>query len=476
MSDHFADTAKAVLGQSYGDFEWLIESDGTGPGLDDVHGDLSWVWGDPRVRHEATGIAGGAGVARTSALARALGKYIWVMDIDDVPEVGALGELVAAIEAGGAGWAQGVAVDLTPAGLIEHRLPPGFAGEVSPGAMRRYWGESGGLAVHTVGMLIRNEVLAEVGGWYGLAVGEDTGMVLAISDSVRGAVVQSRTLQYRKWEAQTTATAWCAATRALSRQVIERRGNKATGRMDRIGVCSVVRGCDLVHLDELHDNLAGQPMPWHWYLAAGPALYQAVDAWARADSRISVVETAPVGTRALAKNLALGAAEEEVVLCADPFDACTEPALGELYEAVAAGAAYAIPRAVDLGGDMAEGAGRDIGPGELTGAWYGDPEHWPVLSTWLATTASRLWRVGGHPAVSISEDAYLAALLGRSGAGVLLDGTGVIHRPELAPHASALVGLARARVRRVDTMMFARACSDDQKAQFYDGSPTKTTA
>ncbi|MFF4314451.1 glycosyltransferase family 2 protein [Streptomyces sp. NPDC001507] len=181
------------------EWEWLIQEDGHG---EEVHG---YVPDDARVSFRQ-GRAGGPGVARTMALARAQGEYVKVLDADDQLPPGALGRDLAALEdRPDLGWATSRALDLLPDGSTA-----GFPGDPEEGPIERgtvlgHWTANGFLAqVHPATLFVRRELLLALGGWMALPASEDTGLLLALDAVSRGWFSAEVGLLYRKWEGQVT--------------------------------------------------------------------------------------------------------------------------------------------------------------------------------------------------------------------------------------------------------------------------------
>ncbi|MFF5144407.1 glycosyltransferase family 2 protein [Streptomyces sp. NPDC013157] len=181
------------------EWEWLIQEDGHGEEVQ------AYVPDDARVSFRQ-GRAGGPGVARTMALARAQGSYVKVLDADDQLPPGALGRDLAALEARpDLGWATSRALDLLPDGSTA-----GFPGDPEEGPMERgtvlgHWAANGFRAqVHPATLFVRRELLLALGGWMALPASEDTGLLLALDAVSAGWFSAEVGLLYRKWEGQVT--------------------------------------------------------------------------------------------------------------------------------------------------------------------------------------------------------------------------------------------------------------------------------
>ncbi|MEW2300142.1 glycosyltransferase family 2 protein [Streptomyces sp. NPDC006655] len=181
------------------EWRWLIQQDGAGDGV------LPYVPDDVRVSFRQ-GRAGGPGVARTMALARAEGPYVKILDADDQLTPGALARDLAVLEADPAvGWATSRALDLLPNGTTAGFPGDPEDGPVERGAVLDFWAANGFRAqVHPATLCVRRELLLALGGWMALPASEDTGLLLALNAVSRGWFSARAGLLYRKWEGQVT--------------------------------------------------------------------------------------------------------------------------------------------------------------------------------------------------------------------------------------------------------------------------------
>ncbi|MGA4840549.1 glycosyltransferase family 2 protein [Streptomyces sp. G45] len=184
------------------EWRWLIQEDGQGDVV------RRFVPDDDRVDF-AQGRAGGPGVARTMALARADAAYVKILDADDQLPPGALARDLAALEADRSlGWATSRALDLFPDGTTA-----GFPGDPAPGPIERGallgpWKADGHRApVHPATLCVRHDLLVALGGWMALPASEDTGLLLALNAVARGWFTAEPGLLYRKWPGQATGQA-----------------------------------------------------------------------------------------------------------------------------------------------------------------------------------------------------------------------------------------------------------------------------
>ncbi|MFG2845807.1 glycosyltransferase family 2 protein [Kitasatospora sp. NPDC048296] len=184
------------------DWLWLIQEDGKS---DQV---APYVPDDVRISFRQ-GRPGGAGMARTMALARAEGEYVKVLDADDMLAPGALARDIAALTSNPEiGWTTSRVLDLLPDGSFVgfDQDPP--AGPIEHGAVLDHWKAHDYRAqVHPATLCMRRDLLIALGGWMALPASEDTGLLLALSAVSRGWFTAEVGLHYRKWPGQVTSQA-----------------------------------------------------------------------------------------------------------------------------------------------------------------------------------------------------------------------------------------------------------------------------
>lgn len=202
-------------------WEWLVQEDGQ-TGL--LHGSpLTAI--DLRVRPDS-GPAGGPGVARTLALARATGSLVRVLDADDLLMPGALARDIDALTCSDYGYVTSEVLDLLPSGFLTPPPYPHPEGPLVRGTLLAYWrGHSYRPPVHPATLCIRRDLLLALGGWMALPASEDTGLLIAANSVSDGYHLAEPSLQYRKWPGQMTAQSAHAdpADRAMRVRLIELR-------------------------------------------------------------------------------------------------------------------------------------------------------------------------------------------------------------------------------------------------------------
>lgn len=225
LPDAYKSLREQVLPEGW-DWLWLIQEDGKS---DEV---APYVPDDARVSF-SQGRPGGAGMARTIALARAEGEYVKVLDADDMLAPGALARDLAALSSDPTiGWTTSRVLDLLPDGSTVgfDQDPP--AGPIERGAVLEHWkAHSYRAQVHPATLCIRRDLLLALGAWMALPASEDTGLLLALSAVSRGWFTPDVGLLYRKWPGQMTNQA--AHTDAIEREarmaVIESRAEALAG-------------------------------------------------------------------------------------------------------------------------------------------------------------------------------------------------------------------------------------------------------
>jgi glycosyltransferase involved in cell wall biosynthesis len=180
-------------------WEWLLQEDGQA-GL--LHQALL-TDPDPRI-FVGQGPAGGPGVARTLALARASGTLVRVLDADDLLMPGALARDIAALAEHP--YATSAALDLLPSGSSTLPADPHPEGPLVRGSVLALWQRNGYTPpVHPATLCIRRDLLLALGGWMALPASEDTGLLIAANSVADGYHLAEPSLRYRRWPGQTTA-------------------------------------------------------------------------------------------------------------------------------------------------------------------------------------------------------------------------------------------------------------------------------
>ncbi|BCB81321.1 glycosyltransferase family 2 protein [Phytohabitans flavus] len=232
---YLAEAYRSLAGQVMPDgwaWEWLVQEDGQ-TGL--LHGVLP---DDPRISPGA-GRAGGPGVARTLALARAAGELVKVLDADDQLLPGVLARDIDTLTRyPHIGWTTSRVLDLLPDGStvgFEHDPPDG---PIARGEVLDFWRTHDYRAsVHPAALCLRRDLVLALGGWMALPASEDTGLLIAANVVSDGYFTAEAGLLYRKWPGQVTNQAAHRepAEYAARMQLIDARANALDSLLPRSG-------------------------------------------------------------------------------------------------------------------------------------------------------------------------------------------------------------------------------------------------
>lgn len=180
-------------------WEWVVQLDGDGELTlpeQAVH--------DPCV-YPGHGPSGGAGLARNLALARSTGAIVVNLDADDQFTVGALGRIVNALIDSDIGWTTSAVVDLLPDGSQRRFDSDPPAGRLPRGSVTRYWRTHDWvLQVHPSTLAVRRDLLVAAGGWMGLPVSEDMGLLVVLDQTAHGAFIPEPGIVRRVHDGQMT--------------------------------------------------------------------------------------------------------------------------------------------------------------------------------------------------------------------------------------------------------------------------------
>lgn len=174
---HVAEAYASLTSQA-GDiaWEWVVQLD-TATGGPELPKALT---GDPRVSVGRNQSAGPA-LARTTALARARGDVVVVLDVDDRLTEHALVDIVTVLEdVPDVGWTTAPVVDLLPGGSTSAWPHDPPAGRLSAGTVTTQWSATAQLAVHPATLACRRHLLIAAGGWMALPVSEEVALLVAL--------------------------------------------------------------------------------------------------------------------------------------------------------------------------------------------------------------------------------------------------------------------------------------------------------
>jgi GT2 family glycosyltransferase len=228
----FEDTIKAVLGQSFTNFEWVL--------ADDCSPD-PWVRGrlrrlaesDPRVKIVERETNGGIAAASQSALEAASGEFVALMDHDDILDTRALRLVINRVTRLGneVDFLYSDQAKVTEDG---RKLPPYYKPDWSPERLRHHMYTS-----HFA--VMRRELVSEVGGFRpGFDGSQDHDLALRVSERARHVEHIGEVLYYwRQVEGSAAVTqeakpyAWDAGVRAVQDQLdrLGIRGKASRGKI-----------------------------------------------------------------------------------------------------------------------------------------------------------------------------------------------------------------------------------------------------
>jgi hypothetical protein len=163
----------------------------------------------------------GQAAARNLGLQIAMGQWITSADDDDWLYPGSIDKRLAAIhEQKGAFWAAGYCTD-------DLKNDPAIvpAGPCQAGDVWRAWPTpSASIPLGPTTLLIEANLLKRVGGWMGLPQGEDVGMMIAVTSTAPGVLVDGHVYHIRLHVGQMTKSSWFDDLELLSRRSAWERG------------------------------------------------------------------------------------------------------------------------------------------------------------------------------------------------------------------------------------------------------------
>lgn len=183
-------------------WEWVLQEDGdTGQLRSELSAD---ALADPRVTLGGNEPSG-PGMTRNLALTRATGELIRVLDSDDLLTPQALAREVTILDLyADVGWTTCQVLDLHPGGSTTTFHDDPVGGRLERQFVSNYWLEHHLSPVHPASMCVRRGLLLAVGGWMALPTGEDTGLLVALSEYSDGWFIDTPGLLYRQHEKQIT--------------------------------------------------------------------------------------------------------------------------------------------------------------------------------------------------------------------------------------------------------------------------------
>jgi glycosyltransferase involved in cell wall biosynthesis len=193
------------------ELEWVVQEDGPDPVLAEVVGRF------PFARHEASGRRLGTSATRNLALVRSRGSLLHLLDCDDLLLPNGLAVPIAAFDAHqDIHWAVGQALNLMPDATRVAFEPVSPTGYVKAGVVGDYVladGESF-LPFLPNTLTYRSATVRAMGGWSATANGEDTMLLVAVTELAPGYHSPEVTWLWRQHDRQTSRNAeWEAQLR-----------------------------------------------------------------------------------------------------------------------------------------------------------------------------------------------------------------------------------------------------------------------
>ncbi|UGT58862.1 glycosyltransferase family 2 protein [Nocardia asteroides] len=186
-ADHLAAAYASLTGQDLPvghQWEWIVQLDGDGV----------LELPEPTARDDRVlvgrGPHGGPAMARSLALTRSSGAIVVNLDADDQLTHGALGRIVDALIDPDTGWTTSAVIDLLPDGSRRRfdADPPG--GRLHQGAVTKHWTtHDWALLVHPSTLAARREIVIAIGGWLGVPVSEDMGLLVGLDQLAHGTFI-----------------------------------------------------------------------------------------------------------------------------------------------------------------------------------------------------------------------------------------------------------------------------------------------
>jgi len=179
------------------------------------------------IRQQATVIGScrsiGQAACRNLGLVVARGAWVTSADDDDLLPPHSIDQRLQAIQGQpNALWAAGY---LSENSSEQPQIMP--AGPCAPGDVWRAWPTPNhNIPLGPTSLLVETNLLKRVGGWMGLSQGEDLGMMMAVTCTAPGILIDSCVYQYRMHGNQMTKSPWFDDLELLSRTCAWQRGEQ----------------------------------------------------------------------------------------------------------------------------------------------------------------------------------------------------------------------------------------------------------
>jgi glycosyltransferase involved in cell wall biosynthesis len=165
----------------------------------------------------------GQAACRNLGLVVARGAWITSADDDDLLPSHSIDQRLQAIaDQPNSLWAAGY---LSENSSEQPQIMP--AGPCAPGDVWRAWpSPKHNIPLGPTSLLVETNLLKRVGGWMGLSQGEDLGMMMAVTCTAPGILIDSCVYHYRMHGNQMTKSAWFDDLELLSRTCAWQRGEQ----------------------------------------------------------------------------------------------------------------------------------------------------------------------------------------------------------------------------------------------------------
>jgi len=150
----------------------------------------------------------GAAAARNLALSLVSNAYVTSIDDDDLFTERAFTKRLKLLEHdSNLHWAGGLLQDMAVDGILGSVWDaPAKEGVYNAGEVLKIWdAPASEFPMNTAGILMRTDSIRSVGGWQGLPSAEDFGMVIGLTGSYRGLIIEDVVYLYRKHLSQSTS-------------------------------------------------------------------------------------------------------------------------------------------------------------------------------------------------------------------------------------------------------------------------------
>ena len=185
----------------------------------------------PVVRQQATVIASprpiGQAACRNLGLVIARGAWVTSADDDDLLPPHSIDQRLDAIHGqANALWAAGYLSENS-----DNKTQIMSPGPCAPGDVWRAWPTpKHPIPLGPTSLLVETNLLKRIGGWMGLSQGEDLGMMMAVTCTAPGVLIDAYVYHYRMHGGQMTKSTWFDELELLSRTCAWQRGEQIIGQ------------------------------------------------------------------------------------------------------------------------------------------------------------------------------------------------------------------------------------------------------